>query len=64
MNRGSRLDRGRSRGQAMVEYLVVAILLVALVAVPIDGHSSVIEMLLQAIHTAYSRFLGALSIPM
>ena len=48
----------------MVEYLVVAALLLALVAVPIDGSNSAIELLLSAIHTAYTRFLAAISIPM
>ncbi len=50
-------------GQAMVEYLVACALVVALVAVPIDGNKSVIEMLLKAIHTAYTSFLAAISIP-
>ena len=53
-----------SSGQAMVEYLVACALVVALVAVPIDGSNSVIELLLKAIHTAYTRFLAAISIPM
>lgn len=51
-------------GQAMVEYLVACALVVALVAVPIDGSNSAIELLLKAIHTAYTRFLAAISIPM
>jgi hypothetical protein len=65
MSRRRRVQRARSgqAGQAMVEYLVVAALLLALVAVPIDGADSAIELLLQAIHTAYTKFLAALSIP-
>lgn len=48
----------------MVEYLVVLALLTALVAVPIDGSDSVVELLMKAIHTAYVKFLAALSLPM
>ena len=53
-----------SSGQAMVEYLVACALVVALVAVPIDGSNSAIELLLKAIHTAYTNFLAAISIPL
>lgn len=53
----------RARGQAMVEYLVVLALLTALVAVPIGGADSAVELLMRAIHTAYVRFLAALSLP-
>jgi len=63
MKRRCRLGVGTPAGQATVEYLVVAAILVALVAFPIDGHDSAVALLLQAIHTAYTRFLGALSIP-
>jgi hypothetical protein len=58
------LRRRAESGQAMVEYLVVAALLIALVAVPIEGDNSVIDMLIKAIHSAYTRFLAAISIPM
>ena len=48
----------------MVEYLVVLTILVALVAVPIEGSDSAIDMLMKAIHSAYVKFLAALSLPM
>lgn len=56
--------RHTQSGQSMVEYLVACALVVALIAVPIDGSNSAIELLLKAIHTAYTRFLAAISIPM
>jgi hypothetical protein len=52
-----------SSGQAMVEYLIAASLVVALVAVPINGESSAVELLLKAVHAAYTSFLAAISIP-
>ena len=54
----------RCSGQAMVEYLVACALVVALVAVPIDGNKSAIDMMLKFIHLAYTNFLAAISIPM
>lgn len=54
---------GHQRGQAMVEYLLGAALVVALLAIPIDGYSSVVAMLLDAVRIGYAKFLAALSIP-
>lgn len=50
-------------GQSMVETLVVATLCTALVAMPIDGSSSVVVLMLRAIRTAFSKFLGAIALP-
>lgn len=47
----------------MVEYTVIAAIAVALIAVPIDGKSSAVALLLDSIHTAYVKFLAAISIP-
>jgi len=55
--------RGRGRGQSMVEYLIAAAVLLALIAVPVDGEDSVLVLMLEAIRTAYAKFLGALSLP-
>lgn len=52
-----------ARGQSMVEYLVIAAVVMALIAVPIDGRDSVLTLMLEAIRTAYAKFLGALSLP-
>ena len=51
------------KGQAMVEYLVLLAIVVALVAVPIDGAASALALLLDAVRTAYQKFLAALSLP-
>lgn len=48
----------------MVEYLAGLALVTALLALPIDGNRSVIEMWLAAIRTAFARFLGAISLPL
>lgn len=53
--------RPRQRGQAATEYLVALALLVALLAMPVDGHASVAAMWQAAIRTAYARFLFALA---
>lgn len=56
-------SRARSYGQSMVEYLILAAIAVALLAVPIDGENSVVELMLSAIRTAYGKFLATLSLP-
>jgi hypothetical protein len=50
-------------GQSMVEYLVIAGVAAALLAIPIDGNASVVEMMLVAIKTGYAKFLAAISLP-
>ena len=62
---GSPGGRGRhfQQGQAMAEYLVVAALLTAIVAVPVAGSESAVSLMLEAIRDAWSRLLGALSLP-
>jgi hypothetical protein len=56
--------RKLQRGQSTVEYIVVGAILTALVAVPIQGRRSVLQLMLVAIGDAWSRFLAALSLPM
>ncbi len=58
------VSRRLALGQAMVEYLVASAIVIALMAVPISGSDSAIELLLAAIRTAYHRFLSAVSLPM
>lgn len=58
-----RPSRACARGQSMVEYLVIAAIAVALLAVPIQGKSSAVELMLDSVHTAYTKFLAAISIP-
>jgi hypothetical protein len=52
------------RGQSMVEYLVVAAIATALVAVPISGRRSAIDLMLVSIRDGWAKFLAALSLPM
>jgi hypothetical protein len=50
----------------MVEFLVVASIVTALLVIPWDdkpGSDAVIVHLLKAIRTAFAKFLGALSVP-
>jgi len=47
----------------MVEYLVIASIAVALIAVPIGGKRSAVELMLDSVQTAYAKFLTALSLP-
>lgn len=58
-----RAGRTRTRGQSMVEYMVIAGIAVALLAFPIQGKSSAVELMLDSVQTAYTKFLAAISIP-
>jgi hypothetical protein len=58
-----RLKRAQ-RGQSTMEYIVVGALLTALVAVPIGGQRSALQLMLWAIREAWAKFLAALSLPM
>ncbi len=49
------------RGQAATEYLVVLMLLVALLALPVDGNASALDLWRQSLRDAYAKFLFALS---
>lgn len=57
------VNRKKSTGQSMVEYLLLAALAVALIAVPIQGKRSAVELLLDSVQIAYTKFLTALSLP-
>ena len=50
-------------GQAMVEYMLIAVVALLLIAVPFEGKPSVVAFMLDAIHTAWTKFLAALSVP-
>jgi hypothetical protein len=54
----------RARGQSMVEYLAGLALMVAVVAVPIEGHPSVIAYFLNMVRVAYQRFFTAIGLPL
>ncbi len=54
----------RQRGQSMAEYLVGLALMVAVVAVPVEGHSSVIAFFLHVVRQTYQRFFVALGLPL
>lgn len=53
----------RQFGQSMVEYLVLGAIVLFLIAMPIDGHDSVLDMMLDAVRIAYRNFLAAISLP-
>ena len=55
--------RCAAHGQSMVEYLVACAVVLALVAVPIDGKHSALSLLLDAVDAAYQKFLAAVSLP-
>ncbi len=48
----------------MVEYLVASAVAIAILAIPVGGSSSAVALLMEAIRTAYQRFLSAMSLPM
>jgi hypothetical protein len=58
------MKRALQRGQSMVEYLVVAAIATALMAVPISGRRSAVELMLFSIREGWAKFLAALSLPM
>jgi hypothetical protein len=49
-------------GQSMAEYLLLLALVTTLVAVPIDGASSALALLLDAVRVAWHKFLTALAL--
>jgi hypothetical protein len=58
------MKQALQRGQSMVEYLVVAAIATALVAVPVGGRRSAIEFMLFSVREGWAKFLAALSLPM
>lgn len=57
------MKRIAQRGQSAVEYIVVAAILTALVAIPAGGQRSVLQLMLWAIREAWAKFFAALSLP-
>jgi Flp pilus assembly pilin Flp len=51
------------KGQAMVEYLLLTVIAVTLLAVPFGDQPSVVSLFLEAVRTAYAKFLAAMSLP-
>jgi hypothetical protein len=57
----------RQRGQALVEYLVIGLVVIAMFFLPWDGNpgsDSVVELMLKAIRSAFAKFLSAISLPL
>ncbi len=54
----------RQRGQSMAEYLSGLALMTAVVAIPIEGHPSVIAFFLHVVRQTYQRFFVALGLPL
>ena len=54
---------GPQRGQSMMEYLVGCALVTALLAVPVAGDRSTLELLLDGMQRGYARLVTALSVP-
>jgi hypothetical protein len=50
-------------GQAMVDYLVGCGLVTALLAAPLPGGRSALELLLDGVRLGYARLVTALSVP-
>ena len=50
-------------GQSMPEYLVLCTIVLALVAGPIEGSDSAVALMLDAVQTAWLKFLAAMSLP-
>lgn len=55
--------RRRHRGQAMTEYLVAALVVIMLVAIPISGGDSALALLLDSLRVAFARLSSFLSLP-
>jgi hypothetical protein len=51
-------------GQSMTEYLVASIVLLMLIAVPVEGKESVVVMFLEAVRTAFARLSAFVSLPL
>lgn len=54
----------RQSGQAMTEYLVAMLVVMMMVGVSFSGKSSVIDLFLAAVKTAFNRLSSFLSIPL
>jgi hypothetical protein len=51
------------KGQAMAEYLVGLLLVMALIAVPFEGQDSVVVYFLEMVKLGYQRFFTAIALP-
>jgi hypothetical protein len=57
------MKRPGQRGQSMVEYIVACGLVTALVATPVAGGRSTLQILLDGIQQGYARLVTAMSVP-
>ncbi len=56
--------RYRQSGQSMSEYLVALLVVMMMVGVSFSGESSVIDLFLDAVKTAFDRLSSFMSIPL
>lgn len=56
--------RSRQSGQSMSEYLVALLVVMMMVGVSFSGESSVIDLFLDAVKTAFDRLSSFMSIPL
>ncbi len=54
----------RDAGQAMTEYLVATLVVMMMIAVSFSGESSVIDLFLESVKTAFSKLSSFLSLPL
>lgn len=54
----------RQRGQSMTEYLVALLVVMMMVGVSFSGETSVIDLFLGAVKTAFERLSSFLSLPL
>ena len=54
----------RQAGQSMTEYLVALLVVMMMVGVCFSGKTSVIDLFLNAVHTAFDNLSGFLSLPL
>jgi hypothetical protein len=59
---GGEVAHERGNGQSMVETLVLLAVVTAVVAVPIDGQASLLALVLDAVRTAWQKFITALAL--
>jgi hypothetical protein len=49
-------------GQSMVEVLVLLAVVVAVLVLPVDGHPSVLALVLDAVRSGWQKFIAALAL--
>jgi Tfp pilus assembly protein PilW len=57
-------SKNRQSGQSMTEYLVAMLVVMMMVAISFSGKSSVIDLFLNSVKTAFDNLSGFLSLPL